>query len=130
MSGVASLHFFQMESEKRDRFYGRLDDEGELMCGSLSQMAASGAVVGVLMIWLRMFAFRRSGILFVVSTVVMMMVVASMLSDLMAIMVATRQIVRMTSRCKQTVSQMQQNCTEGDDFEVLAKHEMYQWDRF
>lgn len=66
MSRVAPRHFFKMEREQCDRLDCRLDDDGELMSGSLSQMAASGAVVGILMVGLRRFAFRRRSLLIVV----------------------------------------------------------------
>ena len=54
-----------------------------------------------------------------------MMVMSGMLRGLMTSMVL-RGTMRMSPRRKQTVGQMQQDCTEGDEFEVLAEHRGYQ----
>jgi len=52
----------------------------------------------------------------------MMMLMAMMLGNLVTGMIPMHASVRMAPGCQQTVSQVQQNCTEGDEFEVLAEH--------
>ena len=62
-----------------------------------------------------------STLILVVARTLAMVVMSGMLRGLMASMVL-RRAVRMSPGGKQTVGQMQQDCTEGDEFEVLARH--------
>ena len=69
-----------------------------------------------------MFMLVRLGTLrVVVARALAMMAMPGMLRGLMTSMLL-RRTMRMSPRRKQTVRQMQQNCTEGDEFEVLARH--------
>ena len=51
-----------------------------------------------------------------------MMVMAGMFRGLIASMMHMCRPMRMPPRCKQTVRQVQHDCTKGDEFEVLAQH--------
>lgn len=61
---------------------------------------------------------RVSTLLVVVARGLAMMVMRGMFRRLMTSMVLRS--MRMSPRRKQTVRQVQQNCTEGDELEVLA----------
>lgn len=52
----------------------------------------------------------------------MMVVMPGMFRGLMASMMRMPRLMRMPPRCKQTVRQVQKDCTQGDEFEVLAQH--------
>ncbi len=69
-----------------------------------------------------MFVLLRLGGLVVVIGTVIVVVMARVLGGLMAGMAAGGGSMRMAPRCQQTVSQVQKNCAEGDDFEALAEH--------
>ena len=60
-----------------------------------------------------------STLIVVVARALAMMVMPGMLRGLMTSMVLRRSM-RMSPRRKQTVRQVQQDCTEGDELEVLA----------
>lgn len=94
------------------------------MGGCLGQVAAGGAVVGIVVSRERVFALCGSGsVMVVIGTFAMMMVVmALMLGNLLANLAIMHAPVRMAPSCQQTVSQVQQDCTKGDDFEGLAEH--------
>jgi hypothetical protein len=82
-------------------------------------------VVRIIVARERMFMLVRLGtLILVVARTLAMMVMPSMLRGLMTSMVLRP--MRMSPRCKQTVGQVQQDCTEGDEFEVLAEHRGYQ----
>lgn len=91
------------------------------MNDGLSQMAAGGAVVGIVVTGEGRGGLFRLG-LFLMNMVGAVAVMPIGLHTLMASLVLISRPVRVASRGKQTVRQMQEHCTEGDDFEMLAQH--------
>ena len=114
MSRSAEVGELKSAAERRDPFDGRQLEQDKLMNRGLSYVTAGGAMV-VVMTWQRMFMLRGVGALSVlVASALAKLVMGGMLRDVMP--------MRMGPRCQQTVRQVQQNCTEGDEFEVLAEH--------
>ncbi len=72
--------------------------------------------------WEGMSVLGGIGSVMVVIGTLAVMMMAKMLGNLMAIMAIMHAPVRMAPGSEQTVSQVQQDCTEGDEFEVLAEH--------
>ena len=93
------------------------------MIGGLGQMAASSAVVGIVVTWKgRLVRCRLGGFVMSMVGAVAVMMMLGGLHSLMASMVLIARPVRMASRSKQTVGQVQEHRAEGDDFETLAQH--------
>ena len=81
-------------------------------------------MVGVIVDRKRMFIVGRR-IAFIVTmtgALTMMVVMPGMFRRLMASRVHMPRTMRMPPRRKQTVGQVQQDRTQGDEFEVLAQH--------
>ena len=81
-------------------------------------------MVGVIVVWRRMLMLGRLIALVVAmaGTSAMMVVMPGMFRRLMASRVLMPRSMRMPPRRKQTVGQVQQDRTQGDEFEVLAQH--------
>jgi hypothetical protein len=123
MSRLSELGKFKPAAERSDLFDGRKLRQDKLMRGGLGQVTAGCAMVGIIVIGQRMFMLIGIStlILLVASAFAMM---RGMLPGLMTSMVLRP--VRVSPRRKQTIGQVQQDCTEGDEFEVLAEHRGYQ----
>lgn len=81
-------------------------------------------MVGVIVDRKRMFILGRliALIMAMAGTSAMMVVMPGMFRRLMASRVHMPRTMRMPPRRKQTVGQVQQDRTQGDEFEVLAQH--------
>jgi hypothetical protein len=92
------------------------------MVGGLGQMATGGAVVGFVVTGEERPVLLRLGpfVMSMVGAVAVMML--SGFRSLMARMMLIARPVGMASRSKQTVGEVQEHGTEGDDSEVLAEH--------
>lgn len=107
MSRPAEVRKFNLAAERSDLFDGRQFGQDKVMRGSLRQVAASGAVIGIIVARQRVFMLIRIGTLVViVARALAMMVMPGMIRELMTSMVVGRPM-RVSPRCKQTVRQMQ-----------------------
>lgn len=126
MSRRTELGEFERAAEWSDLFDGREFRQDKMMRRGLGKVAASGTMVGIVMPRQGMFMlFRLSTLIVVVARALGMMVMAGMLRGMMISMVFRP--MRVSPGRKQAISQMQQDCTEGDEFEVLAEHRGYQY---
>ena len=81
-------------------------------------------MVGIIMTGQRMFmlGWFIALVVAMAGTSAMMVVMPGMFRRLMASRVLMPRTMRMPPRRKQTVGQVQQDRTQGDEFEVLAQH--------
>lgn len=93
------------------------------MSDGLGQMAAGGAVMRFVVTGNgRLVLFRLGRLLMSMVSAVAVIMMPSGLHRLMGNLVHIPRSVGMTPRSKQTVGQMQEDCNDGDDFEMLAEH--------